>query len=51
MVINLPANNRISPKSKLALFKKTYGDFPKVGMAVQTKSDENGFFRIILEAT
>jgi len=51
LVINLPANNRISPKSKLAMFKKTYGDFPKVGMKVSTKTDDNGFFRIVLEAT
>jgi len=50
LVINLPANNRISPKSKLAMYKKTYGDFPKVGQTVATKTDDNGFFRIILEA-
>ena len=51
LVINLPANNRISPKSKLAMYKKTYGDFPKAGQKVQTKTDDNGFFRIVLEAS
>lgn len=50
-IINLPNNNRISPKSKLAMWKRTYGDFPKVGQVVQTKSDENGFFRVVLEAS
>ena len=51
LVINLPGNNRISPKSKLAMYKKTYGDFPKAGQKVQTKTDDNGFFRIVLEAS
>lgn len=50
MVINLPASKRVSPRSKLALYKKTYGDFPKVGQKVQTKTDDNGFFRIVLES-
>ncbi len=61
VVINLPISRRVSPKSKLAMFKKTYGDYPKVGMKVVTKTDEstlvklmsrqNGFFRIVLEAS
>ena len=51
LVINLPVSNRISPRSKLALYKKTYGDFPKVNQKVTTKTDDNGFFRIVLEAS
>ena len=51
LVVNLPNNNKISPKSKLAMYKKTYGDFPKVGQKVSTKTDDNGFFRIVLEAS
>jgi hypothetical protein len=51
MVINLPAHKKISPRSKLALFKKTYNDFPKVGMKVNTKTDDSGFFRIVIESS
>lgn len=49
-VFTLPANGgKIHPKSNLALFKKTYGGFPEVGMEVTTKVDENGFQRVVLE--
>lgn len=50
MVINLPASKVISPKSKLGQWKRTYGDFPKVGQKVTSKVDENGFQRIVLES-
>lgn len=50
MVINLPASKIISPKSKLGQWKRTYNNFPVVGQKVTTKTDENGFQRIILES-
>lgn len=49
MVIRLPENNRVNPKSGLGLFKKTYGSYPTVGQKVDTKIDENGFNRIVIE--
>jgi len=49
LVINLPDSKVISPKSKLGAWKKTYGDFPSVGQEVTSKTDENGFQRIVLE--
>lgn len=49
MVINLPANNIIHPKSLLAKFKKTYNSFPKVDLIVKSETDENGFNRIVLK--
>ncbi len=49
LVINLPETKVISPKSKLGSWKKTYQDYPKVGQKVTSKTDENGFQRIVLE--
>lgn len=49
MVINLPPGEKISPAMTLAIWKKTYGDYPKVGQKVTTKTDDNGFQRIVLE--
>ena len=49
MVLNLPAANKINPKSKLAQFKKTYGKYPEEGMTIETKVDENGFNKVVLE--
>lgn len=49
-VINLPPSKVISPKSKLGMWKKTYGEFPTAGQQVTTKVDDNGFQRVVLEA-
>ena len=49
MVLSLPANNKVHPKSNLALWRKTYGGNPAVGQKVVTKVDENGFFGVVLE--
>lgn len=49
MVFALPEGNLVNPKSNLALFKKTYGKYPELNMEVQTKVDENGFNRLVLE--
>jgi hypothetical protein len=50
LVINVPASKTINPKSKLGMWKRTYGDYPEVGQEVTTKVDENGFQRIVLES-
>ena len=49
LVIGLPKEKKIFPNSNLALFKETYRDFPKVDMEVTTKTDDNGFKKIVLE--
>lgn len=49
MVINLPTSEMIHPKSTLAKFKKTYGKYPEEGQEVETKLDQNGFNRLVLE--
>lgn len=49
IVINLPDDKKIRPGSNLGLWKKTYGEFPKVDQEVNTKVDDNGFNRIVLE--
>jgi len=49
MVMSYPANNRVHPKSNLFLWKRTYASYPSVGQEVQTKTDENGFARVVLE--
>lgn len=49
MVINMPESKRIAPNSNLALWKNTYGDYPKEGQEVTTKTDDRGFDRIVLE--
>ena len=49
MVLNLPENNIVNPASNFALWKKTYGDYPKQDQKVTTKTDESGFNRIVLE--
>ena len=46
---NLPASKVVPPKSKLGLWKRTYGDYPTVGQKVVTKVDENGYQRVVLE--
>lgn len=50
LILNMPQGLKVHPKSTLAKFKKTYGKYPEEGMAVETKIDENGFSRIVLEA-
>lgn len=49
MVLNLPENNIVNPASNFALWKKTYGDYPAQEQKVTTKTDEQGFNRIVLE--
>ena len=49
LVINLPANNIVNPKSNFALWKNTYNKYPAEGQKVTTKTDDNGFQRIVLE--
>ena len=46
--ITKPLTNIISPRSRLALFKAKYGEFPKIGMKVQVETNENGFWNLIL---
>jgi len=48
-VIALPPGDEVNPKSNLGAWKKTYGDYPKVGQEISTKVDENGFNNIVLE--
>ena len=48
-VLALPKSGTIHPKSALALWKKTYKEYPKVGQEVETEMDEQGFQRIILK--
>lgn len=48
LIMNLPNEKGVHPRSSLALFKKKYGSYPKVGMEVETEIDENGFNRIVL---
>lgn len=50
MVINLPSGETISPRSNLAKWKNTYGDYPQEGQKVTTKTDENGFPKVVLES-
>jgi hypothetical protein len=49
MVISIPANKVVNPKSNLALWKKTYGKYPEIGQVINTKTDENGFQRVVVE--
>ena len=49
IVINLPESKKVNPRSNLALWKKTYGDYPAIDQEVRTKTDEFGFNRIVLE--
>lgn len=48
IVIALPKENTVHPKSTMGKFKKTYGKYPEDGMEVTTIMDENGFNRIML---
>ena len=41
-----PLGNEISPKSKLAKFRRRYKSRPKVGMKVDVETDENGYWKI-----
>ena len=50
-IVTLPREGKsLHPKSTLALWKKTYKEYPKIGQKVQTELDEKGFQRIILKA-
>jgi hypothetical protein len=49
VVIAIPANKVVNPKSNLALWKKTYGKYPEVGQQINTKTDENGFQKVVIE--
>ena len=49
-VIAMPKGETIHPKSALALWEKTYKDYPKVGQVVDTEVDDQGFQRIILKS-
>jgi hypothetical protein len=37
-----------SPKSRLALFRQRYKQFPKLGMKIDVVTDENGYWKIAL---
>jgi len=43
-----PQGEEISPKSKLAQFKRRYKQFPKTGMRADVMTDENGYWKIAL---
>jgi len=49
MVMAYPANNKVHPKSNLALWRKTYGAYPALNQTIMTKVDDTGFVRIVLE--
>lgn len=49
MILTLPKEKKVLPNSNLGLFKKTYGEYPKEDLEVETKIDEKGFRQIILE--
>lgn len=48
-IIMLPGDKKISPRSNLGLWKKTYGEYPKVGQNVTTRVDANGYRQVVLE--
>jgi len=43
-----PLGTEISPKSKLAQFKRGYKAWPRAGMKVDVETDENGYWKIAL---
>ena len=45
----LPKTEMVHPKSLLGKWLKKYGTAPKVGMAIRSKVDQNGFYRIVLD--
>jgi len=47
-VFNKPQGEEISPKSKLAQFKRRYKRFPTVGVKVDLVTDANGYWKIDL---
>jgi hypothetical protein len=41
-----PTSKLISPKSKLALFKKRYKQFPKTGMKIDVTANDMGYWKL-----
>ena len=48
LLIKLPQNKELHPKSLLAKWKRTYGKLPQVGDPVNTVNNEDGFREIML---
>lgn len=48
VTINKPPSNIIGQRSKLAMFKKQYKSFPKVGMKVQLVTNARGYWNLVL---
>ncbi len=47
-IIQLPKGTQFHPKSKMSMFKKIYGGMPKVNMTVNTQTDANGYYKVII---
>jgi len=46
--MNKPTSKEISEKSNVALFKKRYQQFPKIGMQVDVVVNDEGFWKLDL---
>ncbi len=46
---NIPKDKPLTPRHKLARFKRTYGKFPEVGLEVSLQTDGDGFKHIVLQ--
>lgn len=45
-LISLPLNDEVHPKSGLGIWKKQFGDYPKVGQEIFALADSEGRFLI-----
>lgn len=45
VLIMLPKDNEVHPKSKMAQWKKKYGDYPKEGQEVYLIADADGYYQ------
>ena len=45
-VIRLPENDEVHPKSALGIWKKQFGDYPKLGQEIFAMADSDGRFVI-----
>lgn len=49
LMITLPKDNIVTQKSFLGRWKRTYGDYPKVGQKVKAICNNRGYYDIYLE--
>lgn len=47
-ILSLPQSKLVHPKSKLGIFKRLYGSFPKVGLEIQAEVNQQGFSHIVV---